>query len=173
MKRVLFSGKAESGKSTAAETTKDALKARGYKVIKLSYGDYVKYTAKMLFGWDGNKDEAGRTLLQWWGTDKVRAKNPHYWVDTVIRLVDIISDMYDYVIIDDVRYPNEITRWTGYDTFTVRVERPGHENSLTPEQRAHASETSLDNYDFDVRLIAATWDELVEQVYTVLLSRIL
>jgi hypothetical protein len=170
-KIILFSGKAESGKSTAAGITKSRIESTGYKVAKLAYGDYVKETARMLFSWNGQKDEAGRTLLQWWGTEVVRAKQPNFWVDTVIRLCSILGDMYDYILVDDARYENEITRWRG-DVTTVRVERPGHENRLTPEQRAHISETSLDEYPFDVRLSASTRTELEAQVAERLLPKL-
>lgn len=174
-KIILFSGKAESGKSTAAGITKSRLESTGYKVAKLAYGDYVKETARMLFSWNGQKDEAGRALLQWWGTDFVRARHPHFWVDTIIRLCDVIGDMYDYILVDDTRYPNEIARWEGfgYDVLTVRVERPGHENKLTPEQRQHASETALDDYHFDLYLRAGDIDELKERVNEVLVPAIL
>lgn len=163
---ILFSGKAESGKTSAAKITKERLESLGLKVVKLSYGDYVKQTAKMLFGWNGEKDEAGRALLQWWGTDKVRARCPDFWVDAAIRLCGIIEDMYDFVIIDDVRYENEISRWalSGYDYITIRVERPNHKSALTPEQLEHISETSLDDYGFDARLVADDMAELTSAV---------
>jgi hypothetical protein len=172
MKIVLFSGKAESGKTSAAKLTKDKLEALGYKVIKLSYGDYVKQTAKMLFGWNGEKDKAGRALLQWWGTDKVRAEHPNFWADTVIRLADVISDMYDFAIIDDARYENEIIRWRGYLTFAIRIERPNHTNALTMEQQEHISETALDGYRFDLTITAEGLDELDRKIGDTLIPKL-
>jgi hypothetical protein len=175
MEIILFSGKAESGKTLAAKITKERLEAKGYKVVKLSYGDYVKQTAKMLFEWDGQKDEAGRALLQWWGIDFVRDIEPDFWVDTIIRLCDVIRNMYNFVIIDDARYENEIDRWMDYDycATAVRVERPSHENILSSVQREHISETSLDNYPFNVRLIANDSAELEKQVNDVLINKII
>lgn len=172
MKIILLSGKAECGKSSVAKLAKERLEALGYKVVKLSYAQYVKDTAKMLFGWNGKKDEAGRALLQWWGTDKVRAKSANFWVVTVIRLAEIIRDMYDFAIIDDARFPNELNQWSAWDTYTVRVERPEHISALTPEQLSHPSETALDDYPFNIRLSARDWAELVEQVENVLMPEL-
>lgn len=173
VKVILFSGKAENGKSTAAQLTKQFLEERGYRAVKLAFADYVKDTAKRLFGWNGAKDEAGRALLQWWGTDVVRSKDENFWVDTVIRLIGMISGMYDFVLIDDVRFENEIARVAAvFSTYTVRVSRPGYENHLTPEQRVHPSETALDNFPFDIYLTARTISELEEQIQTVLLPAI-
>lgn len=172
IKIILFSGKAECGKTTASKMAMDSLTRLGYRVVKLSYAEYVKQTAKMLFGWNGEKDEAGRELLQWWGTDKVRAQSPDFWVDTVIRLVGVIDDMYDFVVIDDVRFENELNRWGNYTTYSIRVERPDHISALTKEQLEHISETALDNYQFDIRLVARDMKELSEQVESVLIPQI-
>lgn len=170
---ILISGKAEHGKSTTAGIVKRILEERGYKVAKIAFADYVKQTAQLLFGWNGAKDEAGRALLQWWGTDTVRAKDENFWVDTAIRLIGMISDMYDFVLIDDVRFDNEISRVaTAFPACSVRVSRPNHENCLTAEQRKHPSETALDDYPFDIYLTAQTVPELEEQIKAVLLPAI-
>ena len=171
-KIILFSGKAECGKSSATKITKELLEALGYNVIKLSYADYVKHTAKIIFGWNGEKDDVGRQLLQWWGTDKVRKQDPNFWVDTVVRLASVIDDMFDFIIIDDVRFENEVNRWGEYKTYAVRIERPEHTSALNKEQLEHISETALDNYSFDITLTAKDMAELKEQVATVLLSTI-
>ena len=172
MKVLLFSGKAECGKSTAATITKRLLEERGYKVLRMSYGDYVKQTAKMLYDWNGEKDEAGRKLLQWWGTDKVRAERPNFWCDTVKRLADIVKDDFDYLIIDDARYKNEMLCWNGYETCEIRIERPSHENALTPQQRAHISETSLDDWHFNIVISAWSIAELEWAVKLVLIPTV-
>ena len=50
MKIILISGKAEAGKTTTARYLKEKLEAENYKVVIASYGQYVKDTAKMLWG---------------------------------------------------------------------------------------------------------------------------
>ena len=173
MKVILISGKAEAGKTTTANIIKTFLEELGKKVACIPYGQYVKDTAKLIWNWDGEKDKKGRELLQWWGTDIVRAQDPNFWVDSVVRLAKVIDKYVDYLIVDDCRFINEIEAWRAIkyvaldsatdalanrqrfsDIITIRVERPGHENALTPEQRRHPSETELDDYIFDITIKA-------------------
>lgn len=162
---VLLSGKAEAGKTTAARAMRDALNARRIPAVIVPYGQYVKDTAKMLFGWDGVKDEAGRQLLQRWGTNTVREIDPSFWCDTVIRLAKILEESSDtaVMIVDDCRFPNEIEcwDWAGIKYTTIRIERPGWENALTSEQREHPSETALDDWgSWDFKISTDKKEEL-------------
>lgn len=191
MKVILISGKAEAGKTTTANIIKTFLEERGKKVACMSYGQYVKDTAKLIWNWDGKKDKKGRELLQWCGTDIVRAQDPNFWVDSVIRLAKVIDKHVDYLIIDDCRFLNEIETWRTVkyvtldeatdalasrqrfsDIITIRVERPGHENALTPEQRRHPSETELDNYIFDITIKAINKAELYDKIVWYVMPKI-
>ena len=166
MKIILISGKAEAGKTTAANIIKCYLCGIGKRAAIVPYGQYVKDTAKMIFGWNGQKDENGRQLLQWWGTDVVRKKSENFWVNTVMRLAAVLDGEIDYLIIDDCRFPNEVELWKDeYGYLTLRIERPGHENALNDEQRKHPSETALDDYEFDVTISATDFKELKEAIY--------
>ena len=166
MKIILISGKAEAGKTTAANIIKYYLCGIGKRAAIVPYGQYVKDTAKMIFGWDGQKDENGRQLLQWWGTDVVRKKNENFWVNTVMRFADVLDGEIDYLIIDDCRFHNEVELWKHEcDYLTLRIERPGHDNALNDEQRKHPSETALDDYEFDVTISATDFKELKEAIY--------
>ena len=75
------------------------------------------------------------------------------------------EEEYNYVLIADCRFPNEIHRWReeGYPIISVHVERLGFDNGLTEEQKNHASETALDDYMFDVYLKATNLTELREE----------
>lgn len=158
MKVILISGKMRHGKDTFANELKKQLEENNKRVLIVHYGDYLKYCLKEYYGWDGIKDEKGRTLLQHFGTEIVRAKDENFWVDTVARLISAIKEEWDYVLIPDVRMPNEIDRI--YDFFswdeitTVRIERwidpntPYTDPTSTRAQREHYSETALDNYAF-------------------------
>lgn len=163
---ITISGKARHGKDTTAEIIKDLLKNKGKRVLHINYADYVKFTAQKYLGWDGNKDEKGRTFLQWYGTDKVRSVDQNFWVDTVIRFVEVMKNDFDYVVIADARFPNEISEWEekGYNVLSIHVERLNFESELTEEQRTHESETALNNYIFDVYLQASTLDELKQEI---------
>lgn len=103
------------------------------------------------FGWNGEKDKKGRDLLQKVGTDIIRTQKPTYWVDFVKGFVELFKNDYDYAIIPDARFPNEIDIWkqNGWDIITLHVERLNYKNDLTTEQKLHLSETMLDNYKFD------------------------
>lgn len=150
MKIVCISAKAQHGKDTAAGIIKEYLESLGKKVLITHYADLVKFVCTNYFGWDGKKDEKGRTLLQYIGTDKVGAKDPAYWVNFIVSILKIFDDEWDYVLIPDCRYPVEVTRMTeNFDTTTIRVERPNFDNGLTLKQKGHPSEVSMDDYNFD------------------------
>ena len=166
MQIILISGKAEHGKSTVALMVKDILESKGKKVLKIAYGDLVKYLCGKYFGWDGQKDEKGRGILQRIGTNVIREKNPNYWVDFVKDFAKLFENEYDYAIVDDSRFKNELEQWdkNGWNTFIVRVEREGHVSSLTEAQLQHPSETSLDDYNFDYYIKAKDMDGLEIEV---------
>lgn len=114
------------------------LNADGKKVLIAHYADLVKHICRAFFGWDGKKDERGRSLLQRVGTDLVRTKDPNYWVDFIIEMVQMFPGEWRYVIIPDTRFPNEIERLKEVPDFNVvhvRITRPGFDNSLTEEQK--------------------------------------
>lgn len=143
---ILICGKAEAGKTLTANVLLKEIKAIGKKGVIIPYGDYVKSTARLIWGWNGEKDELGRGLLQWWGTDCIRKNHPDFWIETVRRLATVIESSFDFLIIDDCRFVNEIEAWTHYPHVSIRVERPLHENRLTLTQQNHPSEKGLDDY---------------------------
>lgn len=147
MKVIVISGTAGAGKDTVGGIIKEKIEALGKTALITHYADLLKYMCRQFFGWDGQKDECGRSLIQYVGTDVVRKQNENYWVDFIISVISLFPNEWDYVIIPDCRFPNEISRLKefGFDVVHIRVIRPGFENGLTSEQRAHASETSLDD----------------------------
>lgn len=82
------------------------------------------------------KDEKGRSLLQYVGTDKIRAVSPDYWADFVVSILDIFPDEWDYVLLPDTRFPNEYEIYEAYgmNAILLRVVRPGFKSPLTAEQ---------------------------------------
>lgn len=150
-KIILISGKAEHGKSTLATMLQGSLAKQGEKVLRIAFADQVKFMATKYFNWNGKKDEEGRKLLQWLGTDYVRERDEDFWARIVFEFVTVFQEQHSYVIIDDWRFVNEevIFRFSPFETFSLRVVRPDFENSLTEEQRIHRSEVGLDNHHFD------------------------
>lgn len=155
MKIITLSAKAKSGKDFCAKLIQNKLESKGNKVLIAHYADLLKYICKTFFGWNGNKDIEGRTLLQYVGTDVVRYKNPNYWVNFLIGVFNLFPNEWDYVLIPDTRFPNEndLLKENNYDVKTVRITRPNYDNGLTEEQQNHESETALDDYNFDYQIV--------------------
>lgn len=177
-KVILISGKAGSGKDTTGVFLKEALEEKGKKVLIIHYADLVKYICTNFFGWDGKKDEAGRELLQYVGTDCVRDQHdPNYWVSFVIDMLDFFGSRWDYAIIPDCRFKNEITyiRDCMFDAIHIRVERPEGFSVLTEEQKNHKSETELDGITPDLTVsnddgILSLWNKVFKEVVPIVLE---
>ena len=170
MRVILISGSARFGKDSTAFMMKELLEKQKNKVLIIHYADNLKLFAKTYFGWSGQKDQKGRELLQWLGTDVVRKNYEDTWVDMIVALLKGIKTLYDYVIIPDVRFPNEIDKMCdNFNCITVRVIRPDFDNGLTDEQKNHPSETALKDYPMEYELINdGDLKKLLETTRTVL-----
>jgi len=152
MKKIyLISGKAQSGKDSTANFLKEKLDG---KSLIIHNADYLKYMAKEYMGWDGEKGEVGRGILQFLGTEKVRIglKKPLFWVEKTCDVIDILENEFDYFLVPDTRFLNEIylpkARFPNC-VSSIRINRLNFDNGLTKSQKNHPSETGLDNFNFD------------------------
>lgn len=162
MKVITISGKAGAGKDTFAGFLKTELEKDGSRVLIAHYGDLVKYIAKTFLGWDGKKDENGRRLLQILGTDVIRDKDPQYWVRFLVEIFRWMP-IWDYVLIPDARFENEITDMRSRFSTVSMVVKRDFESSLNAEARAHISENALAGFPFDVVVHnSGTLEELKE-----------
>lgn len=152
MKVVCISGKAEHGKDTAANFLKEQLELGENSVLITHYGDLVKYVCKTFFHWDGQKNEAGRELLQTVGTDIIRDADQDFWVRFVADMLKFFKFEWDYVLIPDCRFQNEIEYLikSGFDVTHMRVIRDNYVSNMPEEQQNHISETALDDYLPDI-----------------------
>ena len=152
---ICISGKAQNGKDTSAEIFKNELINRGHSVLVIHQADLLKYICKAFFNWNGEKDEAGRTLLQQVGTNVIRKVEPDFWVEFIAKVTGFFKDTWDYIIVPDTRFPNELEKLKANDAnvFHVRVIREGFKSPLTEEQQQHPSETALDGIESDFTLI--------------------
>lgn len=167
MNIICISGKARHGKDTAAQIIKNYLDGSDKSSIILHYADLLKFMCKQLFKWDGNKDEKGRQLLQYVGTDVIRAKDPDFWVSYLVSIAQLFEDNWEYMIIPDCRFPNEIEEFKewAFPVTHIKVVRDGFESNLTEEQKKHPSETALDNVEPDFTIHNnADLKELVKNV---------
>lgn len=150
MEVILIAGRAQHGKDTFAGFLRDALTSDGHSVCIMHYADLLKFVCTQYLGWSGAKDESGRSLLQRVGTDVVRAQDPDFWVDFVTRLLGLLKNEWDYVLIPDCRFPNECDKPKElFPSVTVKIVRKGFKSPLTAKQRRHPSETALNDYEFD------------------------
>lgn len=152
MKIICISGKAGHGKDTAALYLKEQLELGENSVLIAHYGDLVKYVCKTFFDWNGKKDEAGRELLQTIGTDIVRDENPDYWVRFIADMLGFFEQSWDYVLIPDTRFQNEVEYLikSGFDVVHMRIVRDGYISEMPAQQQNHISETALDDYLPDI-----------------------
>ena len=151
MKILAISGHAQNGKDTVAGLLRDSLKADGKQVLVTHYADLLKYMCRTFFGCDGNKDEKGRNILQYVGTDIIRKQAPDFWVNFISSVLTYFNDNWDWVIIPDTRFPNELDKLISdnFDVTHIKVVRPNFKSPLTEEQQKHQSETALDDVEPD------------------------
>lgn len=154
-KIILISGEAQHGKDSTALILKEKLNG---KVLILHYADYLKYMCKQYLGWNGNKDDNGRSLLQYVGTDLIRDKlnMQNFHVDKICEAIKIFEQEFDYFIVPDLRRKNEIFITKGNfpdNVITTRVYRLKeglpYNNGLTEEQKNHISERDLRYFPHD------------------------
>ena len=158
LKIILLSGKAECGKDTLASFLKKELEQNGKKVLIDRFAKYIKdYAIKL--GWDGKtKDEYWRRFLQITGTEVIK-QDLNLKCFHAKRLSEDIQILHkcgvDTFIISDCRFRDEVTYLQSMfpdNVITIRINRLGHKNKLTEEQRHHKSETDLDNFKFDYNI---------------------
>lgn len=178
---ILISGKAGHGKTTLGQIIREQLEALGERVVITNNAYYLKDLLRRYWNWDGIKDERGRWMLQTLGTDIIRVKfnKPDFHVGRLCEDIELCGDRVDFVIVDDVRYLNEVEypkKKFGDKVLTIRVNRIDEEtrkpfeSSLTEEQKKHSSETELDNYHFDYKIISWNKEMLESWVQNVLVQ---
>ena len=151
---ICISGKAQHGKDTTAGFLKEIMEKDNKRVLIIHNADLLKFMCSSIFGWNGKKDDTGRKILQYVGTDVIRKEKPDYWVDYIIDIIYLFGENWDYVLIPDCRFPNEINkiRSAGFNTTHMRIYRNTDfwESPLSEEQQKHISETALDNVIPDI-----------------------
>lgn len=153
MDNIVFtlSGKANCGKDTVANMIKNYLHELGRESFSLAYADYLKALAARNFGYDDNNKEAGRHILQEFGT-KVREVEQDFWVRTVWTTIDAFRTLFDVFIVTDVRYENELKPYPwriGYPIFNIYIKNDNLKSNLGKEELKHESEYLANNPDLE------------------------
>lgn len=151
----LIGGKARSGKTTVGNFIKDIYIANGKRVASMMYSRYIKDYAEDYFGWDGLEETKPRELLQKLGTEIIRIglNKPNFMINRLCEDIEILSCLFDVIIVDDIRTENEIEipKNLFENVISIKIIRNNFNNNLTEEQRMHYTEIGLDNYnDFDI-----------------------
>jgi hypothetical protein len=111
------------GKDAVARLLKEELEKGEKRVLITYFAAPLRQICRNWFGWNGQNDDAGRSTLQYVGTEIVRAKRPDFWVDYTMGLLSIMGDEWDFVIVPDCRWPNELDlERYGFQTRRIRVE---------------------------------------------------
>lgn len=160
-----FSGKKGSGKSYFADYL-----VNNKLFIKLSFASPLKEITKILFNLsdedvkDPIKKElinpkfnaSPRELMQWLGTDIMREefnKKFNYsgsiWIDNVKDKVKTLLDNNKDIVIDDVRFQNEVDMIHSLGGIVINL-RNDLDNTLTNSTSTHSSENQklTFNYEF-------------------------
>lgn len=113
------------------------------------------------------QQHAGRTtlsvrrILQWWGTEYRRAQDPDYWTKAWEAALTGLADRSTHILVDDVRFHNEVDVVQRNGGVLIRVERPGFNGA-----NDHSSENSLDDFSnwHLILLNDGTLEEFLRQV---------
>jgi hypothetical protein len=180
MKVIGFTAKVGGGKDTAGLLITKALEEKGYRVTKISFAKCLKDICTMMFGWDrerlehdfaykeGNTLDDGspdpacemlgktrRVVMQELGTEAMR-NGLHYDVWIIALKLAIMRgdyDDYDYGLLTDCRFINELQFVRDLDGTLIRLERLGEQSTLT-DQTQHLSELEWEQWtDWDASVV--------------------
>ena len=190
MKIIGFTAKVGGGKDTAGKLVTEALEEKGYTVTKLSFAKPLKDICTMMFGWDrerlehdfdykegdtlddGSPDPAcellgktRRVVMQELGTEAMReGLHMDVWI-IAMRLAILRGEYndYDYGLLTDCRFTNELQFVRDLDGTLIRLERFGEKSTLT-DQTQHASELEWEQWeDWDATVVNYIDPDLSEE----------
>lgn len=160
MRIAAFAGLAKAGKTTAAKALAEWAFNEGFHVVMEQFAKPLKDASNTLgFVKGGDYDHLYREFCQYVGTDLVRRKHHliNWWVDRMRERLDVhamqeqnrlagatVSAENPFhetlVIIDDVRFENEVALMKEYGARTVFICGARRLTDLDTEWRKHESE---------------------------------
>jgi len=170
MKIIALAGMGKSGKTTAAIAMAKALFDEGYTPILEHFAGPLKDASHSLgFVKDGEYDHLYRKFCQFVG-ETAREESPEWWVNLMADRLDDIADQEAstigsdnwherVVLIDDIRYENELALVKKYSGKIVFVSAQSRLKDLDAEWRQHHSERLArlyENGEFEDELFDTT-----------------
>lgn len=157
-----ITGKLEAGKTTLAKEIQSHHKEGGVhilafaKPLKDMCNSYFGFTYNDLYTTEGKKKYnelwgmTAREFMQRLGQGLRDAIGPDVWVKLLKCHILKKKDIYNVIIVDDCRYPEELQMIRDLGGITVRVTRPGHE-AISGGIKNHPSEQDIpdDMLDYD------------------------
>lgn len=134
-------GYAGSGKD---EFARGVVELDGWK--RVAFADSLKTIARAV-GWDGEKDDHGRRLLQDLGMAVRTTIHKDAWVQALETEVDRPENLGFHYVVPDVRFDNEVEWVRSRGGVIVVVDRRG----IGPVND-HVSETLPDRVEADLRV---------------------
>ena len=168
-KKIILSGKAQSGKNETANIIKEYFEKNNKKTVIISYAKYLKDYIKEITNWDGLEETKPRELLQQLGVELIKNKiDENLLINRIKQDIEVYSYFFDVIIIGDARFESEIENIKDENTIVLNI--VGKENNLTDEQRNHITETALNNYNNYDYIIEnnQTKEELKEQIIKIM-----
>lgn len=152
---IALAGHAGAGKDTFGKMLIDRFECLGKASQRYAFADHLKDKAEDL-GWNGVKDEKGRSLLQHLGDVMREYHGENYFAEYTANEIVRDEDV-EVAVVTDLRYKQELEALrkcaaeTGNKLLTVRVVR--NENILSNTQGQHSSENDLNEIAMDLIVI--------------------
>lgn len=151
---ICICGKALSGKSTLSNYFYEFYKDNCLKVIVSPYTKYLKQYIYDITGNIVDDNNKPRDLLQNLSSELIKGilNNKNFFINRQIEDINFYSYFFDVILIDDVRFPNEIeVLKDNFDNvISIGVNREKYDNKLSFKEKNDITEVSLDNYnDYD------------------------
>ena len=164
MKIFIIGGKAGCGKTTFGEYLREELKDYNYKPCVMHITEPLYGYARNYFDWNARQDKP-REFLQKVGYDIIREKmgKKTYLLDRLFEDIEILSNFFDTFIITDARLKEEFEAIKNKydDVVSIKLERDNYDNELSEEEKNHATEQDLNDYnDFDYLVENSTLKDL-------------